>query len=57
MNNANTNKFCVFPDGTKILLESILDTRETQSYVSYYSENILQTLWIPNSFIENNKTS
>jgi hypothetical protein len=49
--NTVINKFCNFPDGTKIQLHSILDVAESQSYICYYCDNIPQTLWVPNDFI------
>ena len=47
------NKFCEFPDGTKIQLHSILDVTDNQSYICYYDENLPQTLWVPNDFLSN----
>jgi hypothetical protein len=47
-----SNKTCEFPDGTVIELHSILDVTETHSYICYYWENILQTVWVPNTFLK-----
>jgi hypothetical protein len=51
MNKTTINKFCVFPDETKVQLHSILDVSDTHTQVCYYWENLAQILWVPNDFV------
>ncbi len=44
-------KVCRFPDDSRFIIESILDTNETQTYVCYSWDDIVQKLWVPNDFI------
>lgn len=44
-------KYCVFPDQSKIKIHSIPDVFENQSYIVYYDEGLIQTLWVPNEFL------
>ncbi len=45
--------YCTFPDQTKVEIHSILYVTDTQTNICYYEENIPQTLWIPNEFLNN----
>lgn len=44
-------KYCIFPDQSKVEIQSILDVSGDQTCICYISEELPQVLWVPNDFI------
>lgn len=46
-------KYCLFPDQTKVEIQSIFDVSEGYTNICYISEELPQVLWVPNDFVIN----
>lgn len=43
--------YCTFPDQTTFKIAAVLESKDDQVYIKYFSEEVPQILWVPKYFI------